>query len=599
METGSVAEMSQPTSQEDKKTGGPTPRRSPFPIYILPALSGLLLYLCFYPLGCGFLGWLALVPLLGLVRMDARPRTIYFASYLGGCLFYFLVLYWMTVADWRMFFTWGMLATYCALYFPMAVLLLRRLERATSWPLTITVPLVWTGLEFVRSFLLTGFAWYYLGHTQHHYLAAIQVADLGGVYMISFVMAAANGWLAEILLRIPELRKSRWLAPASPIPRRRFGLAVLTLVSAMFIYGGWRLSQDKFELGPSVALLQGNIDQRILIEASSGADKGDNLKYLTDYYSEMSAIAATVFVPAPDLIIWPETSFPYAWLELPGDLNKVPAETRNNAFNVQNFVRRLVAETKTNHLIGLNSVVFDDKKKTQYNSALLMTEGGAVAGRYDKIHRVPFGEYVPLRDWLPFMNYFAPYDFDYSISQGEKQTRFPLGKYHFGVLICNEDTDPALARHLATKDGKDPAVDFLVNISNDGWFDGSSEHAEHLAISRFRAVETRRALTRAVNMGISAVIDGNGRVLQPTERPAFGDGKIWAVPESQRNTNGLPEEKWRDFTKVHGILAARIPIDERVSLYALTGDWLPVGCWLILGGVWGWRKCRRFALSAR
>ncbi len=165
------------------------------------------------------------------------------------------------------------------------------------------------------------------------------------------------------------------------------------------------------------------------------------------------------------------------------------------------------------------------------------------------------------------------------------------------MLICNEETDPVLARRLATKVGKDPAVDFLVNISNDGWFDGSSEHAEHLAISRFRAVETRRALARAVNMGISAIIDSNGRVLQPTERPAFGDGKIWAVPESQRNTNGLPEEKWRDFTKVHGILAARIPIDDRVSLYALTGDWLPVGCWLILGGVWGWRKYRRFAFG--
>ncbi len=302
---------------------------------------------------------------------------------------------------------------------------------ATSWPLTVTAPLVWTGLEFVRSFLLTGFAWYYLGHTQHHYLAAIQVADLGGVYVISFVMAAVNGWLAEFLFRIPELRKSLRLAPAPPFPRRRFGLAVLTLVSAVFIYGGWRLSQDKFELGPSIALLQGNIDQRILIEASSGADKGDNLKYLTDYYSDMSAIAATVFVPPPDLIVWPETSFPYTWLELPGNLNKVPAETRNNALLVQRFVRRLAADTKTNHLVGLNSVVYDDDKKTQYNSAFLMTEGGAVAGRYDKIHRVPFGEYVPLRDWIPFMNYFAPYDFDYSIRQGETQTRFPARQISF------------------------------------------------------------------------------------------------------------------------------------------------------------------------
>src|SRR5260370_39296723 len=103
------------------------------------------------------------------------------------------------------------------------------------------------------------------------------------------------------------------------------------------------------------------------------------------------------------------------------------------------------------------------------------------------------------------MNKLAPYDFDYSITPGTVQTRFRLGKHHFGVFICYEDTDPYLARQYVRQDGGEPTADFLVNISNDGWFDGSSEHEQHLAICRFRAVECRRSVARAVNMGISGI----------------------------------------------------------------------------------------------
>src|SRR5205823_10547080 len=109
-----------------------------------------------------------------------------------------------------------------------------------------------------------------------------------------------------------------------------------------------------------------------------------------------------------------------------------------------------------------------------------------------KIHRVPFGEYVPLRDVLPFMDRFAPYDFDYSVRKGDKLTRFQMGEHNFGVLICFEDSDPELARAYGRETEDGPAADFLLNISNDGWFNGTAEHEEHLAICRFRAIEARR-----------------------------------------------------------------------------------------------------------
>ena len=210
-------------------------------------------------------------------------------------------------------------------------------------------------------------------------------------------------------------------------------------------------------------------------------------------------------------------------------------------------------------LLGLNAEVWTSgPRNRRYNSAVLLRPDAPqpVAGRYDKMHRVPFGEYVPLREELPWMNALAPYDFDYSVHAGEEFTRFRVGEFRFGVLICYEDTDPALARQYVAP-GTEP-VDFLVNISNDGWFDGTSEHEEHLAICRFRAVETRRSVVRAVNMGISAVIDGSGCVRE------------------------APGPSWGESKKIAAVLTAEVPIDRRCSLYASWGDWLAWGCWGVL-----------------
>jgi apolipoprotein N-acyltransferase len=185
------------------------------------------------------------------------------------------------------------------------------------------------------------------------------------------------------------------------------------------------------------------------------------------------------------------------------------------------------------------------------------------------------------------MRAFAPYDFDYSVWPGEHFTRFPVmaaqsgETYRFGILICFDDSDADLARHYAQTDPDGPPVDFLVNISNDGWFDGTSEHDEHLAVCRFRAVECRRSLARAVNMGISAVIDANGRVLAPTTVEADELGNAWVLEGAGTE---LPVARWAEFKKVPGVLTAVIPIDQRTSLYAVWGDWLAWLCALGLAG---------------
>jgi apolipoprotein N-acyltransferase len=491
---------------------------------------------------------------------------------------------WMRVADPRMYATWIGLAFYCSLYFPLAVYLIRFLDRRTSLPLIVTVPVVWTAMEFLRSTFGGGFAWYMLAHSQHTFLPLIQIADLTGAYGVSFLIAAVNALTLEIAWGRPSIRA--WLSGPEALQRAsRIGLLVqslLVLVALLgtTLYGFWRLGQDRLNPGPRIALLQGNLDQRL---RNDSAVSENAAKSMERHFSDLADLAA---VYRPDLIIWPETSWPYDWLE----------EAQGPIPRCLAMAQDMAQQWRTNLLVGMNAATMEaDGLPHRYNSAILMDRHGKAAGRYDKIHRVPFGEYVPFRDWLPWMNWFAPYDFDYSVWPGKQHTRFPLVetggvmKFTFGVLICYEDTDAEVSRAYGGGDGQEP-VDFLLNISNDGWFDGTSEHDQHLAICRFRAIECRRAVTRGVNMGISAVIDSNGRVLQPQELPRPDprvdlDFHVWTVPMQRDSATELPVSRWHEYKKVAGVILATVPIYGRVSLYARWGDWLPWACLLALGSV--------------
>jgi len=545
---------------------------------------GGLLWLCYFPVAWGWCAWFALVPLLALVRSPARAWTVYVSAWVGGVVFFGEAMRWMRVADPRMNFTWGLLGIYCALYFPLALYLIRFLDRRTSLPLVLTVPVVWTALEFCRSFLITGFPWYLLGHTQHTFLPLIQIADLTGAFGVSFLVAAVNALLFEFFWSQRWFRA--WVSGKDVLPCwGRIGLFVqsLALLAALLgttLYGFWRLGQDRLMPGPRLALVQGNLDQRIRNDSAIREDAAERVER---HFLELSDLASYY---RPDLIVWPETSYPYDWVEK-ADGTAMPRS--------RDMARQMAARWRTNVLVGMNGANLDEADRPhRYNTALLIERDGNKGGRYDKMHRVPFGEYVPLRDTLPWMNAFAPYDFDYSVWPGQNFTRFPLadpstGKHFtFGVLICYEDTDPALARLYGGGDGGPPA-DFLLNISNDGWFDGTSEHDEHLAICRFRAIECRRSVARSVNMGISAVIDSNGRVLQPQSLPlpdprVAAEDHVWMVPMQRGSAAELPVSQWHEYKKVPGVLLAIIPIDDRVSLYGRWGDWLPWTCWIVLAG---------------
>lgn len=524
---------------------------------VLPAAGacGSMLWLSFFPHNLGWPAWFALVPLLALVRWPMPTWVSLLAAMFAGVAFLVPALQWMRVAHPMMRPAWFALAAYCALYFPIAIWLLRRCDRIGA-PMALAAPVVWVSMEYLRSHFLTGFAWYFLGHTQHDFLAIIQVTDLGGVYAVSFLVAAVNGAIFDVLCRLGFVQRLLKLsAPRGPVFRP--AIAVAALFAASLGYGAWRLNQNDFAEGPRVTLLQSNIPQDIKNERNAGGNSANQLVQHTKDLTDKLLREKT----QTDLIIWPETMFTQEWLaiedgtppdDLPPDLPKEIAYGTKTVASVAKYSRAHV-------LLGLNTVQFGPGlKKERFNSALLVHRDGPVLGRYDKIHRVLFGEYLPMRQTLPFMKVFSPYPHDYSLTAGKRFTRFNLptnrGEFRFGVLICYEDSDPLLARQYANDTDDGPPVDFLVNISNDGWFDGTEEHELHLAICRFRAIEARRAVVRSVNMGISAAIDGNGRVI------------------------ALPGASWAASKKVAATVTTTVPIDTRTSLYARVGDCFAVAC---------------------
>jgi len=311
-------------------------RALPWPC-LLPALgTALLLWLCYFPMAWGWLGWVALVPLMGLVRSDAKPRRIYLCAWAAGLAFFVPAIQWMRVADLWMYGAWLALAVYISLYIPAGIWLLRRLDRGTGLSLVITLPLVWTALEFLRAHLISGFPWYYLGHTQHDFLPLIQVSDLAGAYAVTVLVAAVNAVVFELLYRWRRFRF--WFAlPAEVAPAgwRQLVLTpvvVLLLFAAYLGYGFWRMNEAEFTDGPRLAMLQGNIKQTLRNEASSPQKDGKSAKKQIVLHFDDLCLRGIRQRPRPDLIIWPETSFPATWDDVLPTLpaQQVPPEVVRN-----------------------------------------------------------------------------------------------------------------------------------------------------------------------------------------------------------------------------------------------------------------------------
>ncbi len=553
-------------------------------------LSAGLLWASFTPLDFGPLAWVALVPLLLLIRIPERTRGMYLAVYAGGLAFFVPALQWMRLGDPSMYIAWGALSVYAACYFPAFVWLARVAVHRFRVPLVLAVPVVWVGLEYVRAYLLTGFSWYYLGHTQYRFVELIQISDLTGAYGVSFLVAMSAAALAG-LVPLKTFARLRLLPPQQtngdslPVSRRPFVpvLAATLLFSAVLGYGVVRRSQADFQPGPRVALIQGNFP------TSLKHDPGQAERIIKRH--DTLTTQAVTLGQRPDLIVWPETMYVNDIMTADQALSDkellrmapgVPPEVWRN-HEAELDLGRLSEKSGAALIIGVEAHVADQHGIEHYNSAAFVEQSLGLTGRYDKMHRVIFGEYIPLRDELPWLRSLTPFSEGFGISAGKAASIFPLGQCRFAPVICYEDTVPQLVRGIVkAADNKQQPVDCLVNLTNDGWFHGSSELDQHLITAQFRAVECRVPVLRAVNTGISAFINGDGQVVEPN---LFFDG------DGQGRDSMKDPQTGAYHKQLNAVLVQDVPLDNRRSLYVKFGDWFAGGCglaavFLVIGGLW-------------
>lgn len=568
-----------PNTRSSTNAGTAAPRRSALRVggrilLALPVASGLLLWASFFfpPLV-----WICLVPMALLIRLEGRRLWTYLGAWLGGLALFLPGTYWISYcAEW-VWIGWLLLSAYLALYFPAFVLLARICNRRWGVPNLFAIPLVWIGLEYVRMHLLSGFGWLMLAHSVYRHESTIQIADVAGVYGVSFVIATFNAILVE-LLTLPIVARENGVPRFNPALQWRLAVAAL-IVCLNVGYGQFRVGQYRPREGPTCVVLQTNVPQDVRNFKSQEA------------YDRLKVLQAEAADYSGDVVIWPETTYPMPYGTTAPELSDLDVAER--------YLRRTTAPgyplsepptAEIGRVFRHNLRVADDELEIwaahvgkpvlagslfwdvrlpgarQTNASVLIVPGEGRVGRYDKIHLVPFGEYIPLSgafSWaLPYVAFLFPYPagFNYDSDAGEEVRPIHFGKLHLAPLICFEDTVPDLTRAYLRKATPEAPVEILVNQSNDGWFNNSVEGRYHLAAAAFRCVESRRPMVRSSNTGPSGLIDSNGRIVRQFEKEGRTQG-------------------------VEGWLRVEVPLDDRSAPYVVLGDWLPLAGLLMAGSL--------------
>ncbi len=458
-------------------------------------LSGLLLFLAFPPADASDIAWGALVPLV-LASLGAPPRRAFGLGFTAGALFWLASIVWITRVTW---IGWVLLSLYCGLYVGGFAWFLAAWDRRwggrgvlRGLALLLAGTVFWVGLEAVRFRFGTGFAWNALGVSQAENLPVIQIAAIGGVLLVSAVVAAMNLAVALTIRRYAsawmEGARARW-APHGEL------MVGFLAVALAFSLGVRRLART----GTPDTYLKAT-----LIQPAVPQDVKWTLAFAEEVYDMLGSLTRTAIGSAePDLVIWPETAIPEDLLY------------SERAFEL---VQDLAQEGVPLLIGSMDRARRGEEDWDFYNCSFLIRADGAIPRPYRKQHLVLFGETVPLGRQFPWLLRLTP--IDYLFTPGPGPGFFDLEGHRaiLSPLICFEDTVPWLARAAVTE-----GANVLVNQTNDAWFDPSWASRQHMRQAVFRAVETGTPMVRSANTGVSCLIDPYGRVLQELSDPTTGD----------------------------------------------------------------------------
>ena len=535
-------------------------------IKILAALSALLLFLSFPNLNLFPFAWVAMVPFFIALTRATDWKSAFWIGYLTGFLFFagllpaILILYpyaniFATMVGYLL------LVGYTALYFAVFAVLMRFVPRHSSVLFSLSAACIWTALEWVRSWMLTGFPWGSIGYSQWNNLLGIQVASLVGVHGISFVIVLFNAGIATVLCNRHRWRQEIW-GVVLPL--------ILTLLC--FGYGIFQLQEaDPLDKGANVttqtnvetlkvALIPGNISQ---------LQKWDPRQFpkILQRYIGLTHKASG---EQPELIVWPETATRSRALtgEWPIYYGRFSQMLRDIGIPI---LLGTANRGETDKAIGQFSKSAERRNTDIYNRVLSIAPDGKIHGDYAKMHLVPFGEYVPLAhllpDFIPNFIQFEPFAHGKTVNllpvfdvKNKTNTR----KIEVGASICFESVFPDEFRRSVKMGAR------VVGIfTNDAWFKGTAFPELHLSMAPFRAVENRIAVFRCANGGFTCVVDKFGRITTPL-----------ITPDTAQE-----------------ILIASVPLlsstEHEQTLYTRYGDWFPILCALICVGWLGSQSIMR------
>ena len=554
--------------------------------WLLAALSALLLFLSFPNANLFPIAWVALVPLFIALTRATGWKSAFWIGYVTGLLFlggllFAIVLLYPYANIFATLFGYLLLVGYTALYFAVFAVLMKFVPVRSGVLFPIAIACIWTALEWIRSWLMTGFPWGSVGYSQWNNLVGIQTASLIGVHGISFIIVLFNAGIATVLMNRQQWRREiQAIIVPLVLTILCFGYGVLQLKDAEPLARATDTTASADAETLNVALIPGNIPQ---------LQKWDSKQFpqILQRYINLTHKAAN---ENPDLIVWPETAIRSEALtgQWPLYYGRFSRMLRDTALPI--LIGTANAGEKIDTAIGKYSKNAEKKEWKDveiYNRVLSIAPDGKIHAAYAKMHLVPFGEYVPLEnllpDFIPDFIQFKPFSPGktvnllpvFNVKDKTKLSGNGLGppyqeatfsakgrtdpeRIEVGASICFESVFPDEFRRPVQK-----GANVMGIFTNDAWFNGTAFPELHLSMAPFRAIENRIAVFRCANGGFTCVVDKFGRITTPMITPDT-DQEILVTPVRLLSS-----------TK------------HKKTLYTRYGDWFPILCAIVCVGGFG------------
>lgn len=447
---------------------------------VFVTLSGAFTGLAFPKFDFMFLGWISLIPLF-YALVPRRPRQAFVLGLTAGTSFYLVLLYWIPAVPAYYgglslpfsLLIYFLFAIFLALFWAFPCVVISLIERRFPFIVFILIPLLWVTFEYAVTHILTGFPWGLLAYSQYKDLYLIQTAAFTGVYGISFILVFFQSMIVLFL----KSKKKAWLISAFIFILFIHILGIITIKKTFPAQNGFK-----------AAVIQGNVPSSIQWDITP--EQTQNELFLQHLDLSRQAVQE-----GARLLVWPELSVPLCFSCNYGLYQEYKIE-------LTQFARSM----NVTLVLGTYETAYEGDNILYFNSAVTLMPDGKYS-QYNKMHLVPFGEYTPYKTVFSFIA-----NFTHAIGEltpGDRITFHHFNNIRFGTPICYEIIFPALVRRFCLG-----GAEFLVTLTNDGWYGTSSAPYQHFSMAVFRAVENRRYLLRAATTGISGIIDPYGRILK-------------------------------------------------------------------------------------